>query len=174
MAIYADLGPIDYFRSATSSWRAVGWLGEGHPFRQGEVSGAFFDRLCTLLLSPWQRFGFLGFHGCDLCPDDLPRGLDGAEIREVLRRRFREQNTMQVGANELLMGCKNLWVPGTGCVYVAPSLIAHYVRAHRYAPPEEFIDAVLRCPDTHSPEYRAALEPVDAALAAAWTATMTR
>ena len=37
-----------------------------------------------------------------------------------------------------------LWVdrPGGGH-YVAPSLIAHYVRDHGYAPPAEYVDAVM-------------------------------
>jgi hypothetical protein len=34
-----------------------------------------------------------------------------------------------------------------------PSLAAHYILAHGYAPPQEFCDAVLRCPPMRSPAY---------------------
>jgi hypothetical protein len=53
----------------------------------------------------------------------------------------------------LVVGALNLFVPGDGFLYAAPSLIAHYILSHNYAPPAEFCDAVLRCPPMSSPEY---------------------
>jgi hypothetical protein len=41
-------------------------------------------------------------------------------------------------------------VPGRGVVYVAPSLIPHYVDAHGYAPPRAFREAVLAGPPMRS------------------------
>ena len=35
---------------------------------------------------------------------------------------------------------------GGGKVYAAPNLIYHYVAKHKYRPPEEFIEAVMRVP----------------------------
>jgi len=138
MTWYADLGPIDYFRSDSSpSFRAVGWLGEGHPFPQDEVSTEFFDRLCMLLVDPWDPHGFRGFHECEFCPTDEVPHLRQLSVRDQVAK----------------MGVNNLFVPGDGCVYVAPSLIAHYIRDHRYAPPHVFVEAVLRCPEMHSEEY---------------------
>jgi hypothetical protein len=52
---------------------------------------------------------------------------------------------------------ENLFVPGTGVVFVAPGGIVHYVEAHSYLPPQEFVEAVLRCPDLSSEEYCRAL-----------------
>jgi hypothetical protein len=40
-------------------------------------------------------------------------------------------------------GSAEIRVPGEGKVYAAPELVHHYVVAHRYKPPEEFIAAVL-------------------------------
>lgn len=55
-----------------------------------------------------------GFHSCAFCKGrDKPHG--SAEIR----------------------------IPGKDCVYAAPELVYHYVVAHAYKPPEEFIEAVL-------------------------------
>jgi DNA-binding transcriptional ArsR family regulator len=42
-------------------------------------------------------------------------------------------------------------------VYVAPIGIPHYVAAHWYRPPTEFIEAVMRCPEYGSTAYEAAL-----------------
>ncbi|MCZ7685110.1 MAG: hypothetical protein M5U28_42600 [Sandaracinaceae bacterium] len=55
------------------------------------------------------------------------------------------------------MGHANLFVPAADMVFVAPSLVAHYVDAHRYAPPVEFLDAVRRCPPMSSMDYKRAL-----------------
>lgn len=34
-------------------------------------------------------------------------------------------------------------VMGSGVAYAAPELVAHYVEAHGYLPPADFIEAVL-------------------------------
>jgi hypothetical protein len=49
-------------------------------------------------------------------------------------------------------------VPDHAAVYQAPSLILHYIRSHRYHPPERFLEAVLACPEPGSEEYFAAIE----------------
>jgi hypothetical protein len=38
-------------------------------------------------------------------------------------------------------------------------MIAHYVEAHRYCPPEEFIIAVMNSPLPGSDEYHSAVDP---------------
>jgi hypothetical protein len=52
-----------------------------------------------------------------------------------------------------VVGALNLFVPGDRFLYAAPSMIAHYILVHNYAPPTEFCEAVLRCPPMSSPEY---------------------
>jgi hypothetical protein len=100
------------------------------------VSTRFFKQLCSLLVDPWDPHQFVGYHSCQFCPWEVP-----------------EPEPIVVGGEALSMGRLNLFVPGEDCVYVAPSLIAHYIQAHRYSPPKEFVDAVLRCPEMHSEEY---------------------
>jgi len=170
MTWYADLGPIDYFRELSfPALRAVGWLGEGHSYVKGEVSPAFIERLCVLLLDPWDPVLFMGPHACDLCPWEVPPVPESKRLlqrsgspptpSEMERSRKaifgvrKPPQPITVGREKVPMGRTNLWVPGDGCVYVAPSLIAHYVREHRYKPPEAFVNAVLRCPPMHSEEY---------------------
>jgi hypothetical protein len=58
-----------------------------------------------------------------------------------------------VGSRECFMGASNLWVPGQGQIFVAPSLIFHYAAEHRYRPPDVFLSALGSCPTPGSPEF---------------------
>ena len=42
-------------------------------------------------------------------------------------------------------GSAEIRVRGANRVYAAPELVYHYVVAHQYKPPREFIEAVLVC-----------------------------
>jgi hypothetical protein len=100
---------------------AVGWLGF-FTFRLGATPLRFQELLAELCRRPPPATSTFGFHPCRLgrC---LWRWLWG--------RRF------SAGSAEII-------VPGRdGKVYRAPTLIAHYVRNHRYRPPKEFVEAVL-------------------------------
>ena len=44
-----------------------------------------------------------------------------------------------------------------GHIYAAPDGIVHYISAHWYRPPDEFMEAVMACPGMGSAEYGAAL-----------------
>ena len=52
-----------------------------------------------------------------------------------------------------------LIIPSATYVYVAPDLVVHYVEAHQYAPPPEFVAAVLACPEQSSDAYVDMLVP---------------
>jgi hypothetical protein len=44
----------------------------------------------------------------------------------------------------VLLGNAEIMVPGLrGVYYMAPTLIYHYVQAHQYQPPDEFVESVL-------------------------------
>lgn len=128
MAWYEDLSPIDYFGSeASNHLRAVGWLAKDHPYPVGETARETFERLRELLKDPWQPCVGAGWHECELCQFDGQKG------------------------------SSNLFVPGDGVLYVAPELITHYINSHRYVPPSEFLDAIVRCPDMRSMDYKKAI-----------------
>jgi hypothetical protein len=101
------------------------------------VSDIFLDKLIDLLIKPWAPMYFLGYADCPFCTLD--------------------SYGMTYKDKEIVVGALNLFVPGARFLYVMPSLAAHYILAHGYAPPAEFQQAVLRCPPMRSPEYFAAI-----------------
>jgi hypothetical protein len=105
------------------SLRAVGWLERGYEFAQGPVDRHVYERLQELLKRPWEPVAAGGWHECDLC---LYEGTHGN---------------------------RNLFIPGSGFLYVSPELILHYMNAHGYKPPAEFCHAVLACPPMRSVTY---------------------
>jgi len=118
---------------------AVGWLSREHEYARGPVSDAFVKSLLSALKNPWQPAYSAGRHRCEFC-----RITGGpSELRH--------------DSLTISMGASNLYVPGRGVVFVAPSLIAHYVDAHEYAPPTAFQEAVKECPPMRSVAYLRAL-----------------
>ncbi|WP_416873889.1 hypothetical protein [Kitasatospora sp. SC0581] len=116
----------DYFDEPEPGFRAlwyrpaytrlnVGWLEAGQPYPTGKVPAEFTAKLRAVQQVQWMNV-CLGLHDCDLCPpgDEYPEG--NGEIR----------------------------IPGAPPIaYAAPFLITHYITAHDYRPPTEFIDAVM-------------------------------
>lgn len=138
MTYFADLSECTYFgKEFAEKLRAVGWLDGNEVYSKGEVSEAFFERLCELLKNPWNPVDFCGVHQCDFC--QFSQEFEGISRykNDVIKR----------------TSCANLFIPGDGFIYVAPELIAHYIDEHNYSPPEEFCRAVMKCPEMSSIEY---------------------
>jgi hypothetical protein len=55
------------------------------------------------------------------------------------------------------VGVTNVWIPADGFLYVAPSLVLHYIDAHGYSPPFEFQAAVVACPPMRQMDYLKAI-----------------
>lgn len=125
MPHYLDLKPCTDFQvEQPDALLAVGWLDEAHEYSTGDVSADFYLKLKELLIDPWQPCVSMGGHECQLCQFDPPTGT------------------------------RNLFVPDDKILYACPELILHYIAAHRYRPPEQFILAVMSCPPIHSMEYK--------------------
>jgi hypothetical protein len=124
--------------------RAVGWLEHPKHFTTGVTSSEFLSKLKTLVEHMRLIHGacFMGMHQCSLC---WAAGLPSPE---------------------LVWSAQNIFIPGSGVVYVAPGGIVHYVEMHEYLPPSEFAKAVLSCPDPHSNEYFEALRVSNAGIKA--------
>lgn len=115
--------------------RAVGWLSGMHGFERGRSPDGLLAALDLHLAAPWQPFVIRGFHRCGVC---------------LVRQPWR----MLLGPLGLPTGYRNLYVPASDCVYVAPELVRHYVRSHRYRPPSEFVAALLACPPQDSTAFQ--------------------
>jgi len=91
----------------------VGWLDPGHPYEEGPVPDDFPAALLAVVDGEPVNLT-RGYHYCEICgPSADVRG--NGEIRVPAR---------------------------PGVMFAAPVLIGHYVTAHSYRPPDEFIAAV--------------------------------
>jgi len=106
---------------------AVGWLHRNQKLVSGSVSAEFFERFKQLMS---QRF----------IPPALPIcvGVDACPFCQF----------------DAAMGNGILFVPDDRRMFVVPELAVHYVAAHHYRPPNEFIEAVSRCPPPRTRDYR--------------------
>src|SRR5260370_23214801 len=103
--------------------RPVGWL-EKPGFPTGEVPDECLNALVTAHADRVLRDGTRGIHTCTLCGKSRPF------------IKWRGQTVHLLGAGHYL-------VRHGDTVYMAPELLLHYIRAHRYRPPEEFVRATL-------------------------------
>jgi hypothetical protein len=132
MVCHQDLEAIDYFPVDSGFvLRAVGWLGTEHEFPTGKVTQQFFNKLNELAENPWKPLASAGFHVCELC-------------------QFQDYEHTARGIN-------NLFIPFNNVIYVAPELIVHYINGHNYLPPLVFLDAVMKCPNMQSMDYKKSL-----------------
>jgi hypothetical protein len=112
--------------------RAIGWLSSAHSFTTGEIPAAFVAALEAQLSGVYWAGNVvaLGFFSCELCP----------RAKQVI-------------------GKDELFIPSAAALYVAPRLVGHYVTAHAYLPPAEFVGAVGSCPPQCSPEFWNLMRP---------------
>ncbi|GLZ29987.1 hypothetical protein Lesp02_21770 [Lentzea sp. NBRC 105346] len=114
MTWFADLTPYEYLRSVPGMVN-VGWLSKKAPFPTGPVPDGVLPALRTL--ASQRTHVTRGWHWCEFC---------GGHRDERAR------------------GHMEIHVPGAdGRSYSAPDLLPHYIEAHSYQPPLEFVEAVL-------------------------------
>jgi hypothetical protein len=125
MTYFADLTPYTYLADEDRTAGAVlnvGWLDDGHPFPTGQCPDGVVAVLNRLVRAPVQLTR--GYHYCELCQQALGPQADRAALDGVVR------------------GNGEIRVRGRGVGYAAPVLLVHYVMAHDYLPPAEFLRAV--------------------------------
>ncbi|MES4903581.1 MULTISPECIES: hypothetical protein [unclassified Streptomyces] len=131
MTHYADLSPYAYpAGSVPEGVEAVnvGWLEPGEEFPRGAVPEQFVHALALLCRDDPQMM-MRGWHRCG-----LPH--PGGEVAYPV--------VIHVGQDRVPLGDAEVRVVGRdGRWLVAPNLVHHYVTAHSYRPPEEFIEAVM-------------------------------
>jgi hypothetical protein len=112
---------------------AIGWLHADHSFSQDETSPEFLAKLKEYAKrsgASTMAFGWGAAGGVHTC--------------EFCGRAH---------------GSVNFGVPAGDKLFFSPEMIAHYVEAHRYAPPAEFVAAVLAAPLPGTREYVDAVAP---------------
>ncbi len=125
MTHFDDSTPCNYFGDEYAGVLvAIGWLSNAGTFQRGPTPPEVYERLKQLLEDPWQPSISCGVHDCEICQYDAATG------------------------------CANLFVPNGSRILVCPELITHYIAVHHYQPPMAFVDAVMKCPDTRTIEYK--------------------
>jgi hypothetical protein len=133
---FPDLSPYAYLqRERRSGLMNVGWLGAAEPFSRAPPTPELLARIWAY--SQFATAPTRGFHECELCSVQ-PLGIPQIE---------HNGQHLKLGSAEIRVFGKN------GRVYAAPNLLYHYVRDHLYAPPEEFVQALLQSPGPESEEY---------------------
>ena len=129
-------GPFD-----SANWlvplRTIGWIEHPEPFSTGAVPDELIPRLKAMIdktRAAYSQYNFRGVKFCSICEfERLP-------------------------SPGPIWSQENIFIPGPSAVYVAPGGIVHYIEVHSYRPPDEFVEAVLRCPDCGSSDYFDALQ----------------
>jgi hypothetical protein len=111
----------------------VGWLDAGHPFPTAVPSDELLESLWRF--SAIRICQMRGFHPCDFCHGEFA----------MIQRHKSEYQAF--GSAEI-----RAFSP-SGLAYAAPNLIYHYVAAHGYAPPAEFVKALREGPQPQSEAY---------------------
>jgi hypothetical protein len=138
MSYFADLSRCAYFDRRGEleiNLIAVGWLSSG-PHARGPIVPGLVEQLFDLLDTVWDPCRFRGRHECELCGSSVPSMQDAA-------------------GREVSVGMTNLFIPTPDIdgLFVAPSLVLHYIVDHGYCPPASFQTALMACPPTHDVEY---------------------
>lgn len=133
MTYYPDLS-TECMVEAGPNVRAVGWLDPAFPHTTGPVPQEFLVKLSIHCANPYEPLSCMGWHECEFL------NAQSAQCK--------------------VTGIRNVWIPGRNdLLYVAPVMIVHYIEAHGYRPPDEFIQAVMDAPEQKSDEYWRLMAP---------------
>ncbi len=125
MTHFLDLTPYSYLQEEQEHPLNVGWLDSNHEYRKGATSREFIEKLAWVCVHA-TVYRTPGIHKCSLCaPMDF-----GFHMVSLEREKH-------------ILGSAEVRVKGQKAAYAAPDLVLHYVVAHEYLPPDDFIAGVL-------------------------------
>jgi len=134
---FPDLTPYEYYVKADDKPALnIGWLDAAHDFPKGVPPDGLIARL--RFLSQNRVNQMRGFQMCGFCPK---------------LKIFDQPFTWTDGDKALYQACftdgrfssAEIRVEGqNGRIYASPVMVAHYIEAHGYLPPQEFIEAVMQ------------------------------
>ena len=133
MTYFPDGSPYAYGRKSDPGVVHVGWLDNVHPYAKGTVDPRLIEKMRLLARHPVELYR--GKHTCELCTD--PPSLVKTTLlnKVVLNPEWTRWADLRSSNGEIR-------VSGAGIVFAAPVLIVHYIGAHGYLPPEQFLKAV--------------------------------
>jgi hypothetical protein len=134
MTYFSDLSQYAYGHSSHPGVIHVGWLDNVHPYPKGTVDAKVVAKMRLLARNPVELYR--GKHICELCaePPDL--------IKRVLPNRCVDPTCSWARWIEQRSSNGEIRVHGEAIVFAAPVLIVHYIEAHGYLPPAQFLRAV--------------------------------
>jgi hypothetical protein len=162
MAYFKDLTVYQY--ATKNSWplaNSVGWLGPDKPFETALPTDPLLDRLwafCKIMVNPTR-----GFHWCHLCLERPQKQLPYPNVY------CRGDGQLRLGTAEIRVFSTRGELPteqgstyqyNRDVIFAAPNLIYHYVEAHHYKPPDEFVEALFTGPQPGTPAFEQMLTKV--------------
>lgn len=118
-----------YLKTPVENVKNIGWLDAGKPYRTGDVGSLFLQCLMGIIVGndivDAQVNKIRSTHRCSL---------SGCEVKEVV-----------ANGKTAILGAAEIWIPSVICgeFFAVPSMILHYIEAHHYLPPDDFISAVI-------------------------------
>jgi hypothetical protein len=150
MAYFPDLTPYAYGHGHHPNVVHVGWLDGVHDYPKGTVAPHLVEKLKRLAKHPVELYR--GLHVCELCPRDRspdlhPEMRSNGEIRVTVRA-FADEPEIEASAKTLpARATESGAILYRQITYAAPVLIVHYIEAHGYLPPPEFLKALEAVPE---------------------------
>ncbi|MGV6800795.1 MAG: DUF7919 family protein [bacterium] len=135
MTYYADFSKYVHFshQEKGSNVQNIGWLDKRKSFPKGVVDAKVIKKLEAF--TKYSVHQTRGFHYCTICKSD-----------DIIQ--------YPMGDDNLLLGSAEIRIFGDNDVsYASPNMLLHYVTAHNYLPPKEFLAALLSSPVPPSKEY---------------------
>jgi hypothetical protein len=168
MSHFPDLTPHTYANMNLDALN-VGYLSADQPYTKGEVEEEFLLRLSAICLKPLE-VKFHGAHSCELCPRTdqnksalIQENTIHLKLLDALRQAVADGMAGALDAflmvndrYRIILGqistlrmasCGSEFrFEANGRAYAGPTMILHYIVAHEYQPPQEFIQAVMSSP----------------------------
>ncbi|MBX9399859.1 hypothetical protein K4L06_00940 [Lysobacter sp. BMK333-48F3] len=101
----------------------IGWLDVRGPVPTGEVPSEFTEKLKRIACSDGPLKALVE-------PSRAPPSCP-------------ECGSLYIKCNDSYLPGAEIWIPGSGRIYSSPVAVIHYIEAHGYSPPKEYLDAVL-------------------------------
>jgi len=174
---YADLSVCQaygWLEEGSDKLRSIGWLSKNRPYSRGKPDSLRFEKMMALLANCWSPVCIPRRIECPFCPIVNPLhgkkklpwwavqkarvdGLEVVEMQSPEAMAHVESHRLSRSGLHLAFESTSLFVPGDGYIFVTHPLMAHFIDAHGYLPPDRFWDAIAKCPPMNSQAYLEAL-----------------